>query len=76
MFGASLVVYFPKVSACRCRRHGFDPWSGKILHAPEQLSRVPQLLRLCSAAEEAKVLKPEQATVHVPQDKKLLQREA
>ena len=27
-----------KESACRCRRHGFDPWARKIPHAPEQLS--------------------------------------
>ena len=26
-------------SACQCRRHGFDPWSGKIPHAVEQLSQ-------------------------------------
>ena len=25
-------------SACRCRRHSFDSWSGKIPHAEEQLS--------------------------------------
>ena len=25
-------------SACQCRRHGFEPWSGKILHAAEPLS--------------------------------------
>ena len=25
-------------STCQCRRHGFDPWSGKIPHAAEQLS--------------------------------------
>ena len=30
-----------KESACQCRRHGFDPWSGKIPHAPEQLSSCP-----------------------------------
>ena len=24
-------------SACQCRAHGFDPWSGKIPHAAEQL---------------------------------------
>ena len=24
-------------SACQCRGHGFDPWSGKIPHAAEQL---------------------------------------
>ena len=25
-------------SACRCRGHGFEPWSGRIPHAAEQLS--------------------------------------
>ena len=25
-------------SACRCRGHGFEPWSGRIPHATEQLS--------------------------------------
>ena len=24
-------------SACQCRTHGFEPWSGKIPHATEQL---------------------------------------
>ena len=24
-------------SACQCREHGFEPWSGKIPHATEQL---------------------------------------
>ena len=24
-------------SACQCREHGFEPWSGKIPHAVEQL---------------------------------------
>ena len=27
-----------KESACQCRRHGFDPWSGKTPRAAEQLS--------------------------------------
>ena len=27
-----------KESTCQSRRHGFDPWSGKIPHAVEQLS--------------------------------------
>ena len=27
-----------KESTCQCRRHGSDPWSGKITHATEQLS--------------------------------------
>ena len=30
-----------KESACQCRRHGFNPWSGKILRAIEQLSPCP-----------------------------------
>jgi len=25
-------------STCQCRRHGFNPWSGKISHASEKLS--------------------------------------
>ena len=38
-------------SSCQCRGQGFDPWSGKISHAQEQLSlcatraRVPQQVR-------------------------------
>jgi len=27
-----------KEPACQCRRRGFNPWSGKIPHAVEQLS--------------------------------------
>ena len=27
-----------KESACQCRGHRFEPWSGKIPHAAEQLS--------------------------------------
>ena len=27
-----------KESACQCRRHGFNPWSGKIPHDVGQLS--------------------------------------
>ena len=27
-----------KESACQCRRHGFNPWPGKIPDATEQLS--------------------------------------
>lgn len=29
-------------STCQCRRHKFDPWSGKILRATEQLNSAPQ----------------------------------
>ena len=28
------------VSACQCRRHRFNPWSGKIPHAEEQLKPI------------------------------------
>ena len=26
-------------SACRCRGHGFEPWSGRVTHAAERLGR-------------------------------------
>ena len=48
-FPGGLVV---KKSACQCRRHGFDPWSGRILHVVEQLSPCTQLPSLCSRAWE------------------------
>ena len=35
--GASLGLN-SKESACQCRRHGFNPWLGKISHAKEQVS--------------------------------------
>ena len=28
-----------KEPTCQCRRHGFDPWSGTVPHAAEQLSQ-------------------------------------
>ena len=45
-------------SACQCRGHRFEPWSGKIPHAAEQLSHAPQLLSLRSSAREPQLLKP------------------
>ena len=36
--GASLGSSVVTKSACQCRRHGFDPWSGKIPHAIRHLS--------------------------------------
>ena len=50
--GTSLEVQWLRI-ACQCRGHGFEPWSGKIPHAAEQLSpcattteaREPQLLK-------------------------------
>ena len=36
-FGTSLVVQWLRITR-QCRGHGFEPWSGKIPHAAEQLS--------------------------------------
>ena len=47
-----------KESACQCRRHGFDPGSGKILHTTQQLS-------LCASATELVLLRPRAAN-HEP----------
>ena len=33
----SFVAQWIRISACQYREHGFNPWSGKILHAAEQL---------------------------------------
>ena len=40
-----------KESACQCRRHGFEPWSGKISHALGQLS-------MCTTTIEPALLEP------------------
>ena len=45
-------------SACRCRGHGFEPWSGRIPHAAEQLgpcatATEPAPWSLCSTSREA-----------------------
>ena len=42
---------------CQCRRHGFNPWSRKIPHAGG-----PQLLSMCSRAQEPKLLSPHATT--------------
>ena len=50
-------------STCQCRRHGFNLWLGKILHAADQLNpHVPQLRSLCSRAREPQLLSPRTAT--------------
>ena len=38
-------------SACQCRGHGFEPWSGKIPHAAEQLGP-------CATTAEPACLEP------------------
>ena len=42
-------------TACQCRRHGFDPWDGKIPRASEQLSR-------CATTSEPVFWSPATAT--------------
>ena len=48
--------------------HGFDPWSGKILHAVEQLSLWVKATSVCSRAREPQLLNPSAATTeaHTP----------
>ena len=50
--GSSVVKEF----TCQCRRHRFNPWSGKILHALEQLN-------LCTTMAEPVLQSPETATI-------------
>ena len=38
MHGIKKIKKKKKESACQCRGHEFEPWSGKISHATEQLS--------------------------------------
>ena len=42
--------------ACHCRRHRFNPWSGKIQMTWSNWIREPQLLNLCSRAWELQLL--------------------
>ena len=49
-------------SACQCKGHGFEPWSGKIPRAAEQLSLWAQLLSLHSRNCEPQLLSPRATT--------------
>ena len=49
-------------SACQCGGHGFEPWSGRIPLAAEQLTHAPQLLSLRSRACEPQLLSLRVAT--------------
>ena len=60
-----------KESSYQGRGHGFYPWSGRIPHALEQLSPVPQQLSLCSRAWGLQLLKPECPRARGPQEKPL-----
>ena len=70
-------------STCQWRAHGFEPWSGKIPHAVEQLSLCAKLLSLCSRACAPQLLSPCATTTEArapgaraPQQEKPLQWEA
>ena len=53
-------------SACQCRRHGFDPWSGKIHMPQSNYACSPQLLPLCSRAWKPQLLKPPHPGARAP----------
>ena len=48
------------------RRYGFDPWSGKIPQAVGIEAHAPQLLSLCSGAQQPQLLSPRDATTEAP----------
>ena len=60
-----------KESACQCRRHAFNPVvkEDPTLHG----AHVPQLLNLCSRAQEPQLLKPSCPTDRAQQQGKTLQ---
>ena len=71
-------------SACQCRGHGFDPWSGRFPHVVEQLS--PMCHNYWASTLEPvshnywvpvlQLLKPTAPTAHALQQEKLPQWEA
>ena len=54
---APLVAQWLRIH-CQCRGHGFEPWSGKIPHATEQLS-------LCTTTTEPALYSPKTTTTHM-----------
>ena len=64
-------------SACRCRQHGFYPWSGKIPHVTEQLSPcattiepVLQSLEATATEPHGQQLEPVFSRTRAPQQEK------
>ena len=47
-----------KESACQCRTHGFDPWSGKIPYITEQLSPCATIIELVLSSPGAATNEP------------------
>ena len=62
-----------KKSACQCRRHEFDAWSGKIPHAEEQLSLCATTSEPVLYIWEPQLLKPACPRACALQEKKPLQ---
>ena len=51
-------LFSGKESTCQCRRHGSDPWSGKIQRPMEQLSLGTTAEAVLYRAPEPQVLNP------------------
>ena len=60
LFFLSMEGGFPsgKESACQCRRHRFDSWSGKIPHAEGQLNLFTTTTEPVPRAQELQLPKP------------------
>ena len=58
-----------KESTCQCIRHGFNPWSGKIPHAMEQLSPSATTTKACHP--RAQVPKQEKSPQREPHAQRL-----
>ena len=68
MFRASLVAQgWIKESVCQCRRHRFDPGSGRSHMLRSNEASVPQLLSLCSRARALQEEKPPHWEAFAPQ---------
>ena len=57
----SLVAQWLRI-ACQCRGHRFDPWSGKIPHATEQLSLCTTTTKPALRAYEPQLVSPRATT--------------
>ena len=62
-------------SPFQCRRHGFDPWSGRSHMLQSNQARLPQLLSLCSRARKLQLPKPKHPRACAQQQEKPTQWE-
>ena len=61
-----------KESACQCKKHRFNPWSGRIPYTVEHLSPVSQLLSPHALEQQEnppqwEALPPQRSSLHSPQ---------